>query len=38
MDWPDFFTAVTGLKNIYVEMAPEFLPDSATYLHSLRSP
>lgn len=38
VDWPDFFEAGTGLKNIYVEMAPEFLPDSAMYLHGLRSP
>lgn len=34
VDWPDFFRAAKkgGLKNIYVEMAPEYLPGSAKYL------
>ena len=38
VDWPDFFAAgkAGGLQNVYVEMAPEYLPDSATYLKSLR--
>ena len=38
VDYPDLFKAgvVGGLKNIYVEMAPPMLPDSAKYLHSLR--
>lgn len=38
VDWADFFVAgkTGGLKNMYVEMAPEFLPDSATYLQNLR--
>lgn len=38
VDWPDFFDAgrTRGIRNIYVEMAPEYLPDSATYLKSLR--
>ncbi len=37
VDWPDFFEAakVGGLKNIYVEMGPPLLPDSATYLQAL---
>ena len=37
VDWSDFFEAGTGLKNCFVEMAPEFLPDSAKFLHGLRS-
>ena len=39
VNWPDFFEAakVGGLKNIYVEMATEYLPDSATYLEHLLS-
>jgi len=38
VDWPDFFAAGDsgGLRNIYVEMAPEYLSDSAAYLRSLR--
>ena len=37
VDWPDFFEAAEagGLKNIYVEMGPDFLPDSATYLNTI---
>ncbi len=37
VDWPDFFEAgkAGGLKNIYVEMAPELLKESAAYLKSL---
>lgn len=37
VDWPDFFEAakVGGLKNIYVEMNAELLPDSASYLKTL---
>ena len=37
VDWPDFFEAaeVGGLKNIYVEISSELLPDSATYLKTV---
>lgn len=37
VDWPDFFeaAAIGGLKNIYVEMGPELLPDSVTYLKTI---
>ena len=37
VDWPDFFEAakVGGLKNIYVEMAPALLEESAEYLKRL---
>lgn len=38
VDWADFFEAGStgGLENIYVEMGPELLADSAAYLHGLR--
>ncbi len=38
VDWADFFEAgqTGGLQNMYVEMAPELLPESAAYLKSLR--
>ncbi|MEZ4700196.1 MAG: sugar phosphate isomerase/epimerase [Rhodothermales bacterium] len=37
VDWKDFFEAakVGGLKNVYVEMAPEVLADSAAYLKKM---
>ena len=37
VDWPDFFKAAKkgGLKNIYVEMAPEYLDGSAQYLKTI---
>ncbi len=39
VDWADFFDAGKegGLQNIYVEMGPDTLPDSATYLKGLRA-
>lgn len=38
VDWAEFFEAgkTGGLQNIYVEMGPELLADSAAYLHGLR--
>ncbi len=38
IDWPDFFEAGKkgGLKNIYVEMDPAVLAESASYLKTLR--
>lgn len=38
VDWADFFEAAStgGLKNMYVEMGPETLAESAAYLHGLR--
>ena len=38
VDWADFFKAAStgGLKNMYVEMGPETLAESAAYLHGLR--
>ena len=38
VDWADFFEAGStgGLQNIFVEMGPELLADSAAYLHGLR--
>ena len=39
VDWPDFFEAGKkgGLKNVYVEMGPDTLPNSAAYLRDLRA-
>ena len=39
VDWDDFFAAskVGGVKDIYVEMAPPLLQESASYLKSRRS-
>ncbi len=38
VDWSDFFEAGKqgGLQNVYVEMGPKTLPESAVYLASLR--
>jgi len=37
IDWKEFFAAakIGGVKNFFVEMAPDKFKDSATYLHSL---
>ncbi|HVU22746.1 MAG TPA: sugar phosphate isomerase/epimerase [Opitutus sp.] len=37
VDWKDFFDAaqVGGVKNVFVEMAPEFFPDSARFLKTI---
>lgn len=37
VDWPDFLKAaeVGGLQTIFVEMGPDLLPDSATYLKTI---
>ena len=37
IDWKEFFTAAKtgGVKNFFVEMAPDKFKDSATYIHSL---
>lgn len=37
VDWKEFFASVktAGVKNIFVEMAPETFKESADYLHSL---
>jgi sugar phosphate isomerase/epimerase len=37
VDWKEFFTSVktSGVKNVFVEMAPETFKESAGYLHDL---
>lgn len=37
IDWKEFFEAAEtgGIKNFFVEMSPETLKDSATYIHGL---